>query len=173
MASACAHSGNDEKRCIGEWFDMMSDLIEAHPSRTGTAPSKKFEYDSTTVTRLSRDFNTAVKEGRAYSDAERATAAKHVYNMKTGANWTEDDTRNLDAIANALLVVDTLKTTPAALDMLRKMKRLYKTAEKLRIGVSVHTPRNGIIQIDFIPQERPKLVPKPKPPTFAMGSRPF
>lgn len=169
MVSACSQSGHDEKRCIGHWFEAMSDLVNSHPSRTGTAPSKKFEYDRTTVTRLSRDFNTSVKQGRAYSDAERATAAKHLYRMDKNAKWTDADTQSLEDVANSRYMVETMNVPSATLDMLKQMKQLYETARRHRIGISVHTPEPGLIQIDFVPQERPKLVPKPKPPQFTPG----
>lgn len=164
MASGCAHQGNDERRCIGQWFEVIAELVNAYPARTATAPSKKFEYTRTSVSRLSRDFNTIVKEGRAYSDAERASAARHVYRMQPGSAWTEADAKSLADVAASRYAEGTTQAPSAVLEMLGKMKALYEICLRHRIGISVHTPEHGLIQIDLVPQERPKLVLRPKPP---------
>ncbi len=130
----------DERYVIGQWFDSVAKAVQAYPLRAGTETAKVLHYDRSKVS-LSGAFNVASKGGRSLSRLEQASAGRHVYTM--GA-------RSKDADASAVSHMQTC------------MKRLYTVCKRNGVGVGVHTPKPGLVQISLAPQIRPTLQPAPR-----------
>lgn len=154
---------NDERYLIGQFFENVGALVKAYPMRVATENAKIIYYDRKTVSFVSGAFNKAANQNEL-SDLQKAAAAKHVYKITPGSGWTATDRTTLDDAREAFKAGGEKRGDGAAVNyMLERMGRLYKVCKLNRIGVSVHTPEHGVIQIDLVPQERPKLVLQPKP----------
>jgi activator of 2-hydroxyglutaryl-CoA dehydratase len=167
---------NDERYLIGQFFENVGALVKAYPMRVATENAKVVYYDRKTVSFLSAAFNKASNQNEP-SDLQKAAAAKHVYKITPGIGWTASDRVLLDDARDAFKDGGEKRGDSAAVNyMLERMSRLYKVCKLNRIGVSVHTPEHGVIEIDLVPQERPKLVLQPRPriaPKFTPGRRGF
>ena len=132
----------DERYVIGQWFDSVAEAVQSYPLRAGTEAGKVIHYDRISVSRLSGAFNAAAKGARTLTRLEQASAGRHVYTL--GARDGEGE-------ASAVSYMQT------------RMKRLYTVCKRNGVGVVVHTPKPGLVQINLTPQERPQLKPAPRP----------
>ena len=171
MASPQELAENNERYVIGQWFDSIADAVKAYPMRAGTQASKVIEYDKATVSPVSRSFNLASKSRYIVSGLDQAAARCHVYKIDRSTTWDDADAQGLEAAAknfdSGLSTVDA--KTFATRHMLESMKKLYKICKLNRIGVSVHTPEPGRIQVDLVPQERPMYKHVLRPPGMTFG----
>jgi hypothetical protein len=162
---------DDERYVMGQWFESVAAAVKAYPMRAGTQAGKVIEYDRAIVSVLSREFNKTSRSRDIPSGLEQASAGKHVYNVDKKTGWTETDAKGIDVAAqdyqSGLEKVD--GPTFATKFMLERMKRLYKICKLNRIGVVVHTPQPGCIQIDLTPQERPIHKPVLRPQKMRFG----
>ncbi|MEZ0225319.1 MAG: hypothetical protein ACAH83_12255 [Alphaproteobacteria bacterium] len=162
---------NNERYVIGQWFNSLADAVKAYPMRAGTLAGKFIEYDKATVSPVSRSFNLASKSRHIVSGLDQAAVCRHVYKLDKTTIWEEADEKGLSAAAKNFdsgmtkVEADTFATRY----MLENMKKLYKICKLNRIGVSVHTPVPGRIQIDLVPQERPIYKPVLRPPKMTFG----
>lgn len=136
--------GKDERYVMGQWFDSVAAAVRAYPLRAGTEAAKIIHYDRNTVATLTNRFNGAAQGDAVPSRLEQASAGRHLYNLEQA----------LDAEENY---------SPPATYMRERMKHLYEVCKNYRIGIVVHTPEPGKIQINLTPQERPTLKPGPRP----------
>ncbi|TAL40215.1 MAG: hypothetical protein EPN97_00415 [Alphaproteobacteria bacterium] len=162
---------NNERYVIGQWFNSLADAVKAYPMRAGTLAGKVIEYDRATVSPVSRSFNLASKSRHIVSGLDQAAVCRHVYKLDRTTKWDEADEQGLSVAAkdfdNGIGTVDA--KTFATGYMLENMKKLYKICKLNRIGVSVHTPEPGRIQIDLVPQERPICKPVLRAPKMTFG----
>jgi hypothetical protein len=171
MASPQELAENNERYVIGQWFHSLADAVKAYPMRAGTLAGKVIEYDKATVSPVSRSFNLASKSRHIISGLDQAAVCRHVYKLDKATRWDEADEQGLAAAAKdfdgGVGTVDA--KTFATRYMLENMKKLYKICKLNRIGVSVHTPEPGRIQIDLVPQERPIYKPVLRAPKMTFG----
>jgi hypothetical protein len=155
---------NDERFVLGDWFDSVAAAVQAYPFRAGTEAAKIIHYDRSTVSKLASAFNAAAKGSRPMSRLDQASAGRHIYTMGKHADWGRADGDDVDGAAKDLSQ-DILRPagTSSADYMHERMKRLYQTCKKNGVGVVVHTPKPGLIQISLAPQTRPTLRPAPRP----------
>jgi hypothetical protein len=157
----------DERAVIGLWFAAIADLVNSCPSRVATSPGCRIEYDRATVSYLSGAFNNLAKSRQILSPAQRVVAARHIYRISPRTAWREEDEHALEAAAKKAadgVIDDTPAATKQAEKMTAQMKFLFKVCNTHRIGVTVHTPEPGVICINLVPQERPRLNYNIKPP---------
>jgi hypothetical protein len=166
MASPQELAENNERYVIGQWFNSLADAVKAYPMRTGTLAGKVIEYDKATVSPVSRSFNIASKSRHIVSGLDQAAVCRHIYKLCRTTKWDEADEQGLSTAAKDFDggVTKVEADTFATRYMLENMKKLYKICKLNRIGVSVHTPEPGRIQIDLVPQERPIYKPVLRPP---------
>jgi hypothetical protein len=143
--------GSDERYVMGRWFESVADAVRTYPFRAGTDAAKVIHYDRSKVSFLSSSFNAASTGAHLPSQLERASAGKHVYTIAEETLRGEPDAK-------------------AVSYMQQRMKDLYTVCKRNGVGVVVHTPKPGLIQINLTPQTRPKLELAPRPRN--MGPRP-
>lgn len=162
---------NNERYVIGQWFESIAGAVRAYPMRAGTQAGKLIEYDRATVSPVSRSFNLASKSRHIVSGLDQAAASRHVYKIDRTTKWDESDAQGLEAAGKGFNggIESVTASTFAARHMLESMKKLYKVCKINRIGISVHTPEPGRIQVDLVPQERPVSRPILRPPTMTFG----
>jgi hypothetical protein len=142
-------AANDEKLIIQQWIESVADIVGLCPSRVATAANMAIHYDQSTVSRLPRDFNAASKSKKIPSQIEKVVACKHIFHLRSAKEGAADEA--------------------GAQAMMASMQKLYGVCKLNRIGVSVHMPEPGLVEIDLIPQTRPQPVYKIKPPKIAFG----
>ncbi len=142
----------DERFVLGDWFESVGEAVRTYPFRAGTDAAKIIHYDRRKVSKLPRDFNAAAKGASPLSRLDQASAGRHIYTVGEGG-WENE-------------------RAPARDYMLQRMKNLYTVCKRNGVGVVVHTPEPGIIQISLTPQTRPMLKPAPRPGPNARPRRP-
>ena len=162
---------NDERYVMGQWFESVAGAIKAYPMRAGAEPGRVIEYDRATVSQLAREFNLASRSRNIPSGLEQAAASRHTYKIDKTTGWTGADAKSIEAAANDYKdgVEKTDGPSFASRYMQERMKRLYKICKLNRIGVSVTSSEEGVMQIDLIPQERPISKPVLRAPRLSFG----
>ncbi|MDE1152701.1 MAG: hypothetical protein PW788_09210 [Micavibrio sp.] len=165
MTTARQLSSNDERFSIGQWFDSVSALVEKFPTRIGTQTSKTIRYDRSIFQPLTEGFNAAAQNAAPQlpKPEERAVAATHVYRLSPATRWDAADEHALEAAAEGKPANDDVDA------MLQKMTRLQKLCALHRIGIAVHAPQPGVIQINLVEQARPKRALKIAAPKIKFG----
>jgi len=153
MTTARDLSSHDERASIGQWFDSISAIVEKFPTRIATQTDKTIRYDRSHFPALTEGFNNAAANAapKLPKPEDRAVAATHVYRLTPAADKQE-------AAADADVNV-----------MLEKMTRLQKLCALHRIGIVVHAPKPGVIQVNLVEQVRPKRALKITAPKIKFG----